>query len=141
MYQQNTKYLGDTNPADGDYHAQADYSDDPVCLVIIRAKEAEDQVENDSTNITGRTRQSGNDTVVRRVYMWYHREVRAVTGLSEYCCDGCRSDESMDVDIRDRSDADQHDSLRCSTLRLADLMEGIVQKSIQYFLPSTPARG
>ena len=129
MYQQNTKYLGDTNPADGDYHAQADYSDDPVCLVIIRAKEAEDQVENDSTNITGRTRQSGNDTVVRRVYMWYHREVRAVTGLSEYCCDGCRSD------------ADQHDSLRCSTLRLADLMEGIVQKSIQYFLPSTPARG
>ena len=120
---QNMKYLWNSNPADRENQTQADYPNDPVCLMIIGAKEAEDQIENDSANIPCRTGPSRDDTVVPWVNMWDHRKVRAVTSLGKYRCDGGSSNESVDVDVRDGADADQHNSLDDSTFEISGFIK------------------
>jgi hypothetical protein len=73
--------------------------------VIICPFEAEDEIENDATEIARCTNQSGNNSVPRGVDMWDYSEVRTVAGFSEYCCDNRSSYQGMDGNIVNRSNA------------------------------------
>jgi hypothetical protein len=83
-----TRQLGHTNPTDEKCQSQTYSPHDPIPFVIVCTIESEHQIENDTAQVARSTRQTRDDSVIRRENMRNNSKVRTVTGFSEDCNNG-----------------------------------------------------
>jgi hypothetical protein len=108
-------YLRDRDPADEKGQRKTEYSNNPVRSIIVCTIVSENDIEDDSAKVARGPGQSRYDTVVCRMDVRDNSKVRTISCFREEGSSRNCSDESVDIDTWNCSDADQDDTLNCRT--------------------------